>query len=88
MRLTIVKLINLTPIRVWRMGFCFGERTMKTNYFINFMLKYFPDQLRKEHITQADQILHRLKKGEEVPIDQFLTLKMVNGKIRAYNTFD
>jgi len=60
-----------------------------TNYFSNYMLKYFPSLFTREMLEKQDEILARLRRKERVYIDNFIFLWMdQNGKIHSRDEMD
>jgi len=60
-----------------------------TNYFSNYMLKYFPSLFTREMLEKQDEILARLRRKERVYIDSFVFLWMdQKGKIRSRDEMD
>jgi len=51
------------------------------NYFVNFMLKYFPDELTGEMLQRQEEYLDLLKGGKSISLS-YVILKMTSGRIR------
>ncbi len=49
---------------------------MSTNYFSNYMLKYFPQFFTRGMLEKQDEIFARLRNGERVYVDNFIFLWM------------